>query len=255
MAKTINRPVQSTFGSRPLALFSLGFVLLASAVSAETAAQSADQAEILRPYKAHYQLFRDGEEVGTATISLQSLGNERWRLVSDSQASVLLFSLRATETSEFILQGAQLQPQQFERRRELPTKTSITSQHFDWTAMRETGRKDKKQWTVELTTGTQDRQSHMLAIQHDVASGKTALAYTVSDGGKLRDYEYRVKGEETIETPYGKFKTLRIERERADKDRQTITWLAPALDYLPVRVQQIEDGEEQADMRLKALER
>ena len=45
-----------------------------------------------------------------------------------------------------------------------------------------------------------------------------------------------------ITVPAGTFDVVRIDRVHDDKDRQTSFWLAPKLDYLPVKVVQNNDG-------------
>ena len=67
------------------------------------------------------------------------------------------------------------------------------------------------------------------------------MMYAIADGGKLKTYDIHVRGEEVIETPAGQFETVIVARE--GDERSTTMWCAKSLNYLPVKIQQIEaDG-------------
>jgi hypothetical protein len=63
-----------------------------------------------------------------------------------------------------------------------------------------------------------------------------------------------VTGREPQEVPFGRFDTVRVERERQGSSRETVTWLAPALDWVAVRVDQRDDGELEGRLELVDLE-
>ncbi|HEY8386490.1 MAG TPA: DUF3108 domain-containing protein [Porticoccaceae bacterium] len=79
---------------------------------------------------------------------------------------------------------------------------------------------------------------------HDQAEDVDQLSYTVIHRGRLKDYAYRIVEQDVnLDTPLGNLNTLKVERVRDDDDRRTVLWLAPDLNYLPVRLVQAEDGE------------
>ena len=49
-------------------------------------------------------------------------------------------------------------------------------------------------------------------------------------------------GVEKIKIPYGEIEALKVTRIHQSSDRQTQFWLAKSLDYLPVKVVQMDDG-------------
>lgn len=206
------------------------------------------------PFEAHYQILRSGDVVGTATISLKTGGDGNWQFATVSNASVFLFSLTAKEVSTFQIVDGKIRPERYERQREMPLRKNYLHQNFNWQDMTESSKTDKKKWTLELKADTQDIQSHLLLLRRDLAEGKTTFSYTVSDNGKLRDFSYHIAGKETVTTPMGSYETVKVERDRSETNRQTTTWYAPALNFQPVRVRHIENGSEQADMRLVSLQ-
>ena len=54
--------------------------------------------------------------------------------------------------------------------------------------------------------------------------------------------EVLATGNTKITVPAGTFDTVRVDRIHDDNSRSTSFWLAPSLDYLPVKVSQINDG-------------
>ena len=63
------------------------------------------------------------------------------------------------------------------------------------------------------------------------------MSYRVADGGKLKTYVFRYRGQHSISTPFGDVDTLVMERTRSGATRKTTFWLAPSLDYLPVHIE------------------
>ena len=51
-----------------------------------------------------------------------------------------------------------------------------------------------------------------------------------------------MEGAEKITTPYGEIDTIKVSRVHQSSDRKTQFWLAKSLNYLPVKVVQIDDG-------------
>ena len=52
--------------------------------------------------------------------------------------------------------------------------------------------------------------------------------------------EFEPEGEEIINTPLGKLKTIKLTRHKPNSRRETTLWCALDLHYLPVKVENIE---------------
>jgi len=58
-------------------------------------------------------------------------------------------------------------------------------------------------------------------------------------GKKIRAYRYSEPVSETLETPSGTFDTLRIEKQRIDKEnRKLVIWIAPKFGNLPLKIEE-----------------
>jgi len=198
----------------------------------------------LQPFSASYTAdWKQLPFSGTAERSLQVQDDGTWKL--DFSASMLVAGLN--ETSWLTLQNGEVQPQKYRYSRSGMGKSKKIKQDFDWSTNQVTGSDRGKPINATLIQGVQDKSSYQLALQRDIADGKTSMSYQVFDGSDLDTYDFRVLGEESVETMVGTVDAIKVERVRdpTQSKRITILWFAKDWDYLLVRLQQVErDGKE-----------
>ena len=112
---------------------------------------------------------------------------------------------------------------------------------FDWqgkTLLMEAG---KSRQQVELLAGTQDLMSFM--YQFMFAPPLQEMHLVLTNGKKLKVYNYNFEGEETLQSKMGPLQTLRIGKSNSDGEEKTEIWLAADYHYLPVKISKTEkDG-------------
>ena len=103
---------------------------------------------------------------------------------------------------------------------------------------------------MDIPAGTLDKLASQLGIMLALGRGETDITFKIADGGKLKDYRFKVLGRETLELAAGRFDTVKITKLRDNKRRETYIWCAPELNYLPVRIWQREkdDAVYQSDL-------
>lgn len=208
-----------------------------------------------RPYTAQYRAEALGQSVGQAERKLSRDGRI-WRLQLDSSASLLLFASRRTETSELRRAGGGWQPLSYRYRDESMGKTKSGAQTFDWPGRTISGDKDGRPWSLALAGAAFDMASYQLQLAEDLAAGKDVLEYTVVHRGRLKHYRFARRGEESLDTPAGRLKTVRVEQLAEGKGEDaTIIWFAPALDYVPARLERRNGGDTQVELVLSAFRR
>lgn len=163
-----------------------------------------------------------------------------WRIVTRARN----FLGRIHEEENFHLDGqGRLIPETYVFDRSImgiSRKESLEVDSDDGTAHSERRSRDT---SLDFSPGMLGPLSYQVAMAHDLARGEERLTYSVLHRGRLREYEYQVLGEVEMETPMGTLSTLKVERVREDDDRETLLWLAPSLNFMPVRLVQHEDGE------------
>ena len=189
-------------------------------------------------FKAAYVAKFQGLQIEAKGVrELQRLENGAYRLTS-SATSMLA---RVLETSEFSFAGGQLKPIRYEYTRRGMGKSKQAFIAFDYgskTLQHQDG-------TSEFIGGTLDKLSYQYQLTLDLANlasserSSNTFEYVVADGDKLKNYRFRVAGEEVLATPTGDILTVKIERVREhNSDRQTTFWLAKDYDYLLTKFKQ-----------------
>jgi len=102
----------------------------------------------------------------------------------------------------------------------------------------------KKKRQVTLKDGYLNRLSYQVQLRRDLINDVSPLQYQVISRGRLKPYNFEVIGEETLETPLGNIKTVKVKRIRKDDDRETFFWFAPQWNHLLVQLWQREKGGE-----------
>ena len=72
---------------------------------------------------------------------------------------------------------------------------------------------------------------------------------------RIKTYQIRNQGEETLSTPLGELRTVRINQYTPGKTRMTTFWVAPDRQFLLVRIAQEKDGKEELRMEIRAVAR
>jgi len=207
-------------------------------------------------YDVTYDLSRKGKKVGSAHRTLKPIEDNRWQLSMNSKASVLVISFEYKQKSIFTWVDNSPRPDSYiQRDRNSFKSAKAHKQNFDWHQMQENGSYKKKKWQLQLKDGIQDRQTSILNLRRDLLQQEIqeTYRYPVSYKGKINDDVYVLVGEESLQTSAGTFETLKFEKTHKNRNRISYFWLAKELDYLPVRIQQIKEDEEQADMLLSSI--
>lgn len=207
----------------------------------------------LLPFTASYTAdFRNAPFTGTAERSLAPLRNGGWEL--RFEAAMLL--ARLSERSRFREDAGALVPLSYHYSRNGLGSSRLVEQDFDWSTRQILGTRKGKAYRVPLHRGLLDRSTYQLALQQDVARGKTAMSYQVLDETEVETYDFRVLGEENVRTRAGLIRAVKVERVRdpGQSRRRTILWFAPEWNYLLVRLHQREQDGKEYQIMLKGGE-
>ncbi len=200
---------------------------------------STGSAEVLSNFTAVYQVERDSTLLGRARFTLSPQG-ENCYLYHGSARPEGLAALLAGETveqSHFCIVGGSIRPVSYKTVEDGGKGDNYTLS-FDW--------------VNRLVRSNEGSPRKLVADGVDPLSLQIALRKRLSDAGgrlppqpinlvvveddKEKEYSFRVMGRESLETPLGRLDAIRLDRTD-DSKKQLRLWLAPELDYLPVRVE------------------
>jgi Protein of unknown function (DUF3108) len=111
---------------------------------------------------------------------------------------------------------------------------------------------------INLTAepGTQDRSSIQIAVTTALLRGMEPGTIALIDDNRIKRYVYTKKDQATVDSALGKLDTVIYESTReGGSSRTSRFWMAPSLEYLPVRAEQIRKGKVETVMVLQKVER
>jgi hypothetical protein len=209
----------------------------------------------LKPFRATYTAEWKGMTAARSTLELRRGAGDQYTYSSVNEPrGVFRMALpdSLTQISTFRLVEGRVQPLSFRGSDEKERPIDLT---FDWTHMRVTGVAKEKKVDLALVPGTQDAMSLQIASLRDLAAARVTPLVWMMDGDKLKEYELRLEGNARIETELGDLDTVVYTSRRANSDRLTRTWVAPALGYLPVRAERIRGKKTEITLLIESVER
>ena len=223
-------------------------VLLAS-----TGSITAIQAAPLPEFEASFKLSRGSLRIGTSTVSLSMEDNGQYLYETHSSPSrwiAWLLNDKLHELSRGYLDDSGIRPVYYRYQRSGGARERSAELQFDWDQHSVVNHVDDSVWKMDIPDGTLDRLASQLGVMLALQDNKTEMAFNIADGGKLREYNFRIVARETLELPAGTFETVKLVKVRRNTKRETYIWCAPELSYLPVRIWQREkdDDEYQSDL-------
>ena len=159
-----------------------------------TAAQSV--ASGLETFEAKYKAFRYGKELGHASLKLDDLGRNKYRLTYHSKVSLFFLSDKRQEVSLFSLRGNNILPYKYTYHRSGTGPDKELLAEFSPNGTSITLNKEQNiPWEGEL-----DNQLYRLDLQMRLAKGEQDLEYQlINYRGEKRKYKLLVMGKEQLD--------------------------------------------------------
>ncbi|PHR64045.1 DUF3108 domain-containing protein [Pseudidiomarina marina] len=207
----------------------------------------------LTPYETRYEVTRGGSNYGEAVRTLK-YENGRFNLYTETEISLLFLSDRRRFWSEFSLEDGQVTSYEFTYKRSGTGRNKGFSGSFDHDQHVIVNNESKQTTDIDASVYRMDEAASIEQLRLDVQSQRDEYQYAVLDEkGQADDLVFRRVGEETLQLPYGEVKAIKVARIRENSRRETDYWFAPELDFVLVKMQQREDGDEVATLQLKAI--
>lgn len=222
---------------RPLAIGALA----ASSFIAATGAYA------LSPFSATYQFTYGNKVMGDATRSLTQNGND-WRYMFSAKIPVIG---SATETSQFSYNNNQITSKSYKRQTKILVHNDTVSLDFRPQQKQIMTQRKGEQRTLTWQNGVLDDLNAELQVREDIKRNALKSDYLIADYKAVDRRQFVKEGTEKIKAANGKtYDTVKIRLKHNRADKNTIFWLAPSLDYMPVKVTH-QDGDTSYGLLLK----
>lgn len=180
---------------------------------------------------------QSGEDGFTLGESLYSgwIRDGRYSLSSVSEATgvaAMFVSGKIIQRSEGSIGPEGFQPERFWGEKGSRVQTPV---RFDWPA----GLLVLPGGSVELPEQTQDLLSFPFHLAMTVRETDAAWTLSVTNGKKLRNYQFEILGRETLGLRDQRVETLRVQGSRAGEGSLDV-WLAESRHWLPVKIRTLD---------------
>lgn len=226
----------STFKKSVTTLAS-GAAIISAGVLSMGAANMAN-AKVIAPTNADYSFTVEDKYKGTANRTLTKTGNTWKYNVKARVAGVAT----AAQNSTFSLTGNTVTPVSASTTYKILGVGRTHNLKFNNAKKQVASSYKGKTVNLKVAQPTFDDLSLEMQIRQDLINGKFTGNYYMAKHDKIEKTPFKKSGSTKITVPAGTFDTVRVDRIHDDNSRSTSFWLAPSLDYLPVKVVQVNDG-------------
>jgi len=240
----------------------LGILLILSghAYAQEASAKNAGQSEPLLPFEVVYDVGNNLINAGSANLSLKREGDEWIYNLTTRPTGVFKLTGKGKiqETSVFTIvksadDNMRVFPKRYSYRQDEEARRSVDA-WFNWDSNELTYKSRGEEATESFSDPVLDRLSVTLKVMNELKHRPFKEAkLTVFDSGRIKRVLFINEGPETVSTNVGTIETIRVRSENVGSVRHTVTWFAPDLDYIPVKIEQHKRGDLVARLTLVKL--
>ncbi len=223
--------------SKLLAALTTGTSIAAIGALSMTAPTLAN-AKTMQPSSANYSFTVEDKYKGSATRTLKKSGNT-WQYDVNARVAGMA---SAVQSSTFTINGNNVRPSQASTTYKLLGVGRTHKLDFNPNGKKVSSSYKGKTTTMDMTQQAFDDLSLEVQIRQDLLNGKFSGNYYMAKKNKIEKTPFKKSGNTKITVPAGTFDTVRVDRIHDDNGRSTSFWLAPSLNYLPIKVSQINDG-------------
>jgi len=208
----------------------------------------------LKPFKATFTAEWKGISAATSILELTKAGPDTYTFATiNTPHGLFRMALpdSLTQASTFKLVDGRVVPLNFRGSDEKERPIDLT---FDWQAKKGTGTAKEHAIDLAIPDDAQDPMSLQIASLRNLAKGTITPTVSMVDGdGKLKDYELKQEGTARLQTELGTLDTIVYTSRRANSDRITRTWVAPALGYLPVKAERVRKNKTEFTLLIQSI--
>ncbi|ELA08886.1 hypothetical protein MOMA_00700 [Moraxella macacae 0408225] len=192
----------------------------------------------ISPFLANYNVNIEDKYQGLATRTLKQDGDHWIYSVNATVGKLASANLSAT----FSDTNGAIMPKTSSKQYKILGLKRSEMLTFDPSNKQYTSSYKDKNRTISMPTIAYDDLSLEVQIREDLKANKFRGQYRTAGRNKAEMATFTKSENSKINVPAGSFEVIRIDRVHDDKQRQTSFWLAPKLDYLPIKVIQNNDG-------------
>lgn len=217
----------------------------------------ADEGTSLTPYRATYAFHYRGFKAGLVhfTLSRQTENSYLYTTrVEPGLLARLVVSPDAVEQTVLQIDDNGVRPLSWTSEDGKAAMDKDGTLLFDWTAQRISGTVEGETVTLPTRPDLQNRLSMQIAVLVALLQDKPPAPISLVDGDRVKLYSYAYQKKLQLDTAAGRFDVLLYESTRHGSSRLKRIYHAPALGYLPVRLETLRKGKHDSMLELVSVD-
>lgn len=187
----------------------------------------------LTPFEATYQFTYGNKKMGDATRKLTQVG-QTWQYRFSAKIPLIG---SATETSKFGFNNGQIQSQSYQRVTKILVHSDEVKMNFNAASKKISTTRKGKARSFDWKPNVLDDLNAELQVREDLKAGGLKSTYLIADYKEAEARQFVKEGTENVKAADGKtYNTVKVRLKHDKANKNTIFWLAPSLDYLPIKV-------------------
>lgn len=190
-------------------------------------------------FEANYTLYSNDTKVGLMERRFFQQDDGKYVFRSESRTTgfiALIKKVHILEESIWDFIDSDFTPLAYSYHRTKGKKQRNAKIQFDWNSQKVTNQVNDSTWIMQTEKGMQDKLLYQLTIMADLMTGELQDSYPIADGGKIKQYSFERIADETLITPLGEFKTVKLALHKKNKKQENFLWCAYDLSFLPLKV-------------------
>lgn len=197
------------------------------------------------PFIAVYDVHHSGARVAETTVMLTRINRDSYSLSSTTHPRGFAALLRKTPVIEYsrfeFTQYNQMHGLHYEFDDGSSSGKNNRSIEFDWEAGKAVSKYQDEVYEIELNKPIGDRLAMQALLMRDLGEESLRESYDLLDRDAIKTYVYTPLGEELLDTPAGRFRTVKISQQREGSSRSYHIWLAREHDFAIVKMTQFKN--------------
>lgn len=213
-------------------------------------------ADELKPFQASYTWVWHGLTVAESSLQLTQ-SNDTWvyRAKSEPRGIGKMMSERPVQESIMRVTADGVFPLSYKADDGTSSTKRDADVKFDWDSRHASGMYEDAKVDMAISPGIQDDLSIQVALMAGLLKGTTPASFSLLSGNSVREYHYIRENEVTLATAIGNIQTIVYRSEKIGSPRVTRFWCAPAMGFIPVRVEQKRKDDVEWTMLVESVKR
>lgn len=178
----------------------------------------------------------------TQTIKLQNDSSYQFNQKISSQIAFFDFAENEESIGSWNKKAKTIQPSSYV----VTGRNRLDKYQFDWDKHIAYYQKNKKKGEVALNEPVYDQLSCQLLLRAALENGAKEFICPYLNGKKIKQLHFRVVADEEIKFQNKNYHVIKVEQHNPLKPagKKTIFWIAPDLEFMPLRVIQYKDNQQ-----------